>query len=192
MCFSRILVTGVLAGLLAACVTQPPALPPGEVPQVDRFELSGRVAVKLDGRGHSARLRWRHLSDSDSIWLYSPVGSTIATLHANGELATLVTSKQETYQSTNVQLLTRDVLGWDLPLSGLKYWVLGRVDPEAPVEQIELDEQLRIRRLVQGGWDVEFASYQPDGTLPSAMVLRYEDLRLRLVVDRWNVASLEQ
>jgi len=190
--FFRILAGGGLIALLAACATQPPALPPGVAPHVDRFELTGRVAVKLDGRGHSAHLRWRHLADSDAIWLYSPVGSTIATLYADGDLATLVTSDQETFQSTDVQSLTRDVLGWDLPLDGLKYWVLGRVDPGLPVEAIDRDERLRIRRLVQGGWDIAFAGYQQEGTLPSSMVLRFADLRMRLLIDRWNVAMLEQ
>jgi len=180
-----------LVALLAACVTQPPELPPDVAPQVDRFELGGRVAVKLDGRGYSARLRWRHVADSDAIWLYSPVGSTIATLTADGELATLVTSEQETYQSADVQSLTRDVLGWDLPLNGLKYWVLGRVDPGLRVETIERDEQLRIRHLVQGGWDINFVGYEPERSLPSSMVLRFGDLRMRLLIDRWNVATLE-
>ena len=187
-CFTLL---GLLA-LLAACATQPPVAPPAVAPQVDRFELRGRVAVKLDGRGHSARMRWLHDVDSDSIWLYSPVGSTIATLHANEEIATLVTSKKETYRSADVQSLTRDVLGWDLPLDGLKYWVLGRVDPGSPVEQIEWDEQQRIKRLVQGGWDIEFGGYADNGTLPASMVLRFADLRMRLLIDRWNVALLEQ
>lgn len=181
-----------LVALLAGCAAQPPVLAPGAAPQVDRFELSGRVAVKLDGRGHSARMRWRHELDSDAIWLYSPVGSTIATLVANREQATLVTSKKETFQSADVQALTRDVLGWDLPLPGLKYWVLGRVDPALPVDEIEQDEQMRITRLFQGGWEISFTGYQDGGSLPASMVLRFADLRMRLVIDRWNVASVEQ
>ena len=187
----RFLVGCCVVTLLAACATQPPELPPGVAPQVDQFELSGRVAVKLEGRGYSARLRWRHVGDSDTLWIYSPVGSTIATLTADGELATLVTSKQETYQSTDVQSLTRQVLGWDLPLAGLKYWVLGRVDPGLAVESIDRDERFRIQRLVQAGWDVDFAAYEKDGTLPSSMILRFEGLRLRLLIDRWNVATSE-
>ena len=189
--FYRLLAGCSLTVLLAACATQPPELPPGVAPQVDQFDLGGRVAVKLDGRGYSARLRWRHVADSDALWIYSPVGSTIATLTADGDRATLVTSKQETYQSTDVQSLTRKVLGWDLPLAGLKYWVLGRVDPALPVEAIDRDERFRIQRLVQGGWEIEFVGYQPDGSLPTSMVLRFEGLRMRLLIDRWNVATLE-
>lgn len=136
-------------------------------------------------------MRWRHDVDSDEIWLYSPVGSTIATLYANEEVATLVTSRKETFQSSDVQSLTRDVLGWDLPLAGLKYWVLGRVDPGSPVEQVERDEQQRLKRLVQDGWNIEFAGYADNSTLPASMVLTFADLRLRLLIDGWNVALLE-
>ena len=187
----RIFAFGLLA-LLGACATQPPVGPTTVAPEVDRFELRGRVAVKLDGRGHSARMRWRHDVDTDAIWLYSPVGSTIATLQADRDVAVLVTSKKETYQSSDVQSLTRDVLGWDLPLAGLKYWVLGRVNPDSPIEQIEWDEQQRIKRLVQDGWDIEFAGYAENGALPASLVLRFADLRMRLLIDRWDIASIEQ
>ncbi|NIO42814.1 MAG: outer membrane lipoprotein LolB, partial [Burkholderiales bacterium] len=114
-----------------------------------------------------------------------------ATLHADAELATLVTAKKETYRSADVQSLTRDVLGWDLPLTGLKYWVLGRVDPTSPVEAIEHDEQMRLKWLVQDGWNIEFAGYGENGSLPSSMVLRFADLRMRLLIDRWKIALLE-
>ena len=188
----RFLAAGALVALLAACATPPPAMPPDSVPDVDQFELTGRVAVKLEGRGYSARLRWLHQIDADAIWLYSPVGSTIATLYADRDIATLVTSRKETYQSEDVQGLTRDVLGWDLPLPGLKHWVLGRIDPEVPVDEIQQDEQMRITRLAQGGWHIDYVGYQDDGSLPASMVLRFDDLRMRLVIDRWNGGSLAQ
>ena len=181
-----------LLTLLGGCATEPAVMPAVVSTHVDQFELTGRVAVKLDGKGYSARMRWRHLIDSDAVWLYSPVGSTIATLQANGDMATLVTSNKETFRSDNVQALTREVLGWDLPLSGLQHWVRGRTDPDMPVEEIERDEQQRIVRLTQDGWQITFSSYAKDGSLPSALVLRFADLRMRLVIDRWNLATLVQ
>jgi len=173
--------------LLSACASKPPILPPGEV-SVERFELSGRVAVKLDGSGHSARMRWLHYPESDAIWLYSPIGSTIATLNTDAESATLVTARKETFRSENVQALTREILGWDLPLPGLQHWVLGRVDPAMPVREVKRDDQSRITRLVQGDWQIDFAGYEDGGTLPRSLLLNFANLRLRLVIDRWNLA----
>lgn len=188
----RCLVVVVLTAVLAACATQPAVIPTAVSTHVDQFELRGRVAVKLDGRGYSARMRWQHLIDSDAVWIYSPVGSTIATITASDQAATLVTSKKETFRSDNVQALTRAVLGWDLPLSGLQHWVQGRVDPEAAVEEVRRDEQNRITRLVQDGWRIEFTNYDAQTLLPSAMVLRYADLRMRLVIDRFDFSTLAQ
>ena len=135
-------------------------------------------------------MRWLHDTDSDAIWLYSPIGSTIATLTANADSATLVTARKETFESADVQELTREILGWDLPLPGLQHWVLGRVDPAVAITEIERDERERIIRLVQGGWHIDFAGYEDDGTLPRSLLLHFADLRLRLVIDRWDLASL--
>ncbi len=175
-----------------SCASAPPLPPIDATTLIDEFELTGRVAVKLDGRGYSARLRWHHEVASDAVWLYSPVGSTIASLVANGDHATLVTAKKETYSSDDVQGLTREVLGWDLPLSGLRHWVLGRPDPEVPVILLEHDDQSRIQRLTQGDWDIDYVAYSEDSPLPSSMVLRYPDLRMRLIIDGWKFPSLVQ
>ena len=32
--------------------------------------------------------------------------------------------------------------GWQVPLSGLRFWILGRTDPEAPVAEYTLDPDL--------------------------------------------------
>ena len=111
---------------------------------------------------------------------------------ARGDRATLVTAKKETFTSNNVQGLTRKVLGWDLPLTGLRHWVLGRVNPEVPVATLERDERMRIRQLSQDSWNIDYLAYAEDGVLPSSMVLHYTDLRLRLIIDGWKISSQEQ
>jgi len=184
--FFRLSACGLALTLLWSCAAGPQVPPVDSTTDIDAFELKGRVAVNLDGRGYSARLKWNHETTSDALWLYSPVGSTIATLVADGDRATLVTAKKESFSSDNVQELTREVLGWDLPLTGLRYWVLGRVDPDVPVMSLEQDDQLRIKQLVQRDWQIDYLAYSGDSALPSSMVLRYSDLRMRLIIDGWK------
>jgi outer membrane lipoprotein LolB len=180
------------AALMAGCAVAPQAPAIRSIEAVDRFALSGRVAVKLDSKGYSARLRWLHEPRDDAVWLYSPVGSVLATLTVNGLGATLVTADREVHNSNDVQALTREVLGWDLPLEGLQHWVLGRPDPAAPVAEVVRDQRSRLVRLVQRDWTVEYSAYVDDGVLPAALTLRYGELRLRLVVDRWQIAGLPE
>lgn len=190
--FVRSSVAGLALVLLLSCASGPPVAPVETTTTIDEFELKGRVAVKFDGRGYSARLRWHHEAASDAMWLYSPVGSTLATVVAKGNHATLVTAKKETFSSDNVQQLTRDVLGWDLPLTGLRHWVLGRADPGVPVTLLERDDQMRIKKLEQSDWQIDYLAYSGDSALPSSMVLRYSHLRMRLIIDGWEFPSSAQ
>jgi outer membrane lipoprotein LolB len=190
--FVRLSASTLALALLLSCASGPPVAPVESTAFIDEFELKGRVAVKFDGRGYSARLRWLHEATSDEMWLYSPLGSTVATVVASGDHATLVTAKKETFSSDNVQQLTRDVLGWDLPLTGLRHWVLGRADPGVPVMLLELDDQLRIKQLTQSDWQIDYLAYSGDSALPSSMVLRYNDLRMRLIIDGWKFPSVAQ
>ena len=178
----------VLVALLAGCATpRAPRGLPASIDAITDFSLAGRVAVKAGAKGYSANLQWRHAGEADSLRLLSPVGTVIAQLEADPAAATLVTADRQVHRSDNVQDLTREVLGWDLPLKGLQHWVLGRPDPALPVEAEERDARGRLARFSQNGWRVNYLAYAGDGVLPSRMTLLHERLSLRLVIDRWDI-----
>ena len=174
-----------LLALLAACAVAPPAPRPADVAAIRAFELSGRVAVRLESRGYSARLTWAHAGDGETVRLFSPVGTTLATIETGADGATLATADRKTFHSHDVQGLTREVLGWELPLAGLQHWVLARPDPDAPIEGQQRDARGRLLSLAQRGWKISYLGYADDGPLPSALTLAYGDLTIRLVIDRW-------
>jgi outer membrane lipoprotein LolB len=119
----------------------------------------------------------------------SPIGSVIAELEADASGVTLTTGDQKVYRSGNVQVLTREVLGWDLPLEGLQHWVVGRADPEIPVQAEERDARGRLTRLTQNDWRISFLAYAGDSALPARMALAYDSLSLRLIIDRWDLTE---
>ena len=184
----RLVATVLLISLLAACAgpRAPQRLPQSNL-DIESFALSGRVAVRADDRGYSATLRWKHRADADSLRLFSPLGNVIADVEVNERGAMLTTGDRKEYRSDDVQALTRQVLGWDLPLSGLQHWVLGRADPALPVQAEARDAGNRLTRLSQNEWRITYLEYAGDSALPARMTLAHERLSLRLVVDRWDL-----
>lgn len=184
----RFVATVILVSLLVACAAPraPQRLPLSNA-DIDRFGLSGRVAVRADNRGYSASLRWKHQAAGDSLRLFSPLGTVIAQVEVDAEGATLTTGDRKEYRSDDVQSLTRHVLGWDLPLAGLQHWVLGRSDPNLPVQAEERDAGARLTRLTQDGWRIAYLEYAGDSALPARMTLAHDRLTLRLIVDRWDL-----
>lgn len=184
----RLVATALLISLLAACAAPraPQRLPQSNL-GIESFALSGRVAVRADDRGYSATLRWKHRADADSLRLFSPLGNVIAQVEVDTRGAVLITGDRKEYRSDDVQALTRQVLGWDLPLSGLQHWVLGRADPALPVQSEARDAVNRLTRLSQNDWRISYLEYAGDSALPVRMALAHDRLSLRLVVDRWDL-----
>ena len=184
----RLFLSGIILAVGAGCAAPraPQALPASNI-GISTFTLSGRVAVKVEQRGYSAKLSWRHAPAGDHLRLLSPIGSVIADLEADGSGATLTTADKKVYRSSDVQTLTRQVLGWDLPLEGLQHWVVGRAEPELPVQAEQRDERGRLSRLAQNQWRIDYLAYAGDGAMPSRMVLAHDNLTLRLIIDRWDL-----
>ncbi|HWA14410.1 MAG TPA: lipoprotein insertase outer membrane protein LolB [Burkholderiales bacterium] len=184
---ARFLLVCLALALAAGCATRPPQAPlPASNAGLQDFSLEGRVAVKVAQKGYSTNLRWRHSQAADALRLLSPVGTTIATLDATPEGVTLVDADRQVHRSRDIEALTREVLGWDLPLDGLKHWVLGRADPGAPVDEQARDDRNRLTRLRQSGWQIAYPAYAEDGALPARLTLTREGLHLKLVIDRWE------
>jgi outer membrane lipoprotein LolB len=177
---------GFLA-VLCGCATIPTAqVLPASNAAIGAFSLNGRVAVKLEDRGYTASLRWRHTATRDSLRLLSPVGSVVGEIEAGSSGATLTTADKKVYHSTDAQSLTRDVLGWDLPLAGLRYWVTGRADPDAPVQAQDRDDRQRLKNLTQSDWRIAYLEYFGDSAMPARLSLAYDRLNLRLIIEHWE------
>jgi outer membrane lipoprotein LolB len=178
---------GFLAALSGCASTRTAQILPASNASIGAFSLNGRVAVKLDDRGYTASLRWRHTETHDSLRLLSPVGSVVGEIEADSNGATLTTADKKVYRSNDAQSLTREVLGWDLPLAGLRYWVTGRADPAAPVQAQERDDKQRLKSLTQSDWHINYLEYFGDSAMPARLTLVYDRLNLRLIVQQWQL-----
>ena len=186
----RLFATGIVLAVVAGCATpRAPLALPASSAGIDTFSLTGRVVVKLEQRGYSAKLSWRHAAAGDRLRLLSPVGSVIAELEADASGAMLITGDKKVYRSGDVQALTREVLGWNLPLDGLQYWVVGRAEPALPVQAEERDTLGRLTRLTQSNWHISYLAYVGESALPARMALAYDTLSLRLIIDRWDLTE---
>ena len=185
--FGKLALCAVLSALAGCASTRTTQVLPASNVSIGAFSLNGRVAVKLDDRGYTASLRWRHWATRDSLRLLSPVGSVVGEIEADSNGATLTTGDKKVYRSNDVQSLTREVLGWDLPLSGLRYWVTGRADPALPVQAQSRDDKERLKSLMQNDWRIAYLEYFGDSALPARLSLAYDRLNLRLIVEHWEL-----
>ena len=179
----------VLLGALFGCAAWRPTQTVLAPAELTRFELAGRINLRVEKEGFPGRVRWRHAPDEDELWFYSPIGSTVAHMRQDAGGATLVTAEGHEYHAADLHQLALEVLGWDLPLDALQYWVRGTLWPGTQASDVERDEQGRLKRLDQAGWEVSYLDWKPAGVagLPSKLDVQGQRLRMRLAVDQWKV-----
>lgn len=168
----------------AACATfgLPPRAP-------SPFDLSGRVVVSYDGRAFSSGLRWHHLPAQDEIWLLAPLGQALAHIASGDDGATVTGLDRRQYRGADVEALTRQALGWELPLTRLQYWVRGELAPGSPAQDVQRDTQGRITAFAQNDWRVRLERYPQDEHegLPRRIELnRAGNESIRLIIDDWR------
>ena len=191
----RLLLIGLLL-TLAACTTapqRPPVANPQHVweqhqavlSQLTDWSLSGRVAIRTDEDGWQFTIQWQQLQQDYAINLIAPMGQGGVKLNGNDRQVTLLTSEGESASARNPDQLLERMLGWRVPVTALRYWVLGLPAPGDAV--LELDDYGRLERLVQGGWTIRFPSYQQVGDLelPTKIFVDNHQASVRLVVGEW-------
>lgn len=173
---------------LAAVLTVAACAALGPAPTSPPFDILGRVLVSHEGRAFSSGLRWQHRPAQDEIMLLTPVGQALAHIVHGAEGATLTAADQRRYHATSVESLTRQALGWELPLARLTYWVRGEAAPGSAPTVLERDDSARVVRLEQDGWRIAFVNYARDehGGRPRRLDLYRGTQRIRLVIDEWR------
>lgn len=158
---------------------------------IREFTLDGRIGVQADGRGFSGKMRWQHLNRYNTIDLYSPLGSKVVAIESNVDGVTLTASDGNTVKSSDVESLTEQTMGWRLPAQYLEDWSLGRAT-NAPVVSATWDDEGRLSKLNQDGWEIQYIAYQASHgyQLPSKLNLRNAKLYLKLVIDNWQLSEL--
>lgn len=197
-----------LAATAASCAPLPPRGPAPSPDVVEarraalqaiaRWDLRGRVGVRLPDTGAQASLRWRHHRDGEELDLTGPFGGGHARLRYDASGAHLRDARGREYQGTDPEMLLYQTTGWHVPLGGLVYWMRGLPLPDVASAE-ELDDRGRLRMLKQLGWDIEFLTYSTVGEyeLPSKVYLTRRfpanaaadnaHIEVRLVVSSWDI-----
>jgi outer membrane lipoprotein LolB len=193
---ARVSVGLALVVVLAACQTVPVAPAPSlawsvrrpALQNLARFGLNGRVAVAVGRQGFNAGLRWAQSGGMTHLALTGPLGAGGVEVTADGADLSVVTSNGKRLGSGAARAELEDKLGFEPPLTSLRYWVLGVPDPAAPAS-VQLDSQQRLMQLTQEGWRIDYTAYMPVGAewLPRLLTLQRQDVRVRMVVDAWQL-----
>ncbi len=156
---------------------------------LDSWQANGQVAVRSADDGGSASMIWRQTAAGFSLRLHGPFGQGAVLIEGDANSATMRLADGRIQRAGSAQELLLRELGWSVPVSVLRYWILGRPAPGYPTEEFRLNESGLLGNLSQAGWRVTYQGYREagQGTLPAKIELRREALRVRVVLSDWRL-----
>ncbi len=184
----------LLVLLAAACRTVPVAAPvdwPAEKrarQELSAWSLSGRAAVATESDGWSAGIRWLQEGTASELNLSGALGIGGVRVRSDGAAFTVDTSKGEHIEAADASAALEQAIGVPLPVTNLRYWLLGVPAPDSPASE-EQGDNGHLARLEQDGWVITYDRYVPRGerTLPARVVMERAPVRVRVVVDQWDL-----
>ena len=183
----------LLLALLAGCASAPRmdsgqwrALAPGDEPaRVDAFRVSGRLAVSNGRDGGSAGFLWIQDGDRFEVELRQPVSQRTWRLTGDDRGALLEGGDGGPRRGPSAEALLQEVLGWQVPVASLRAWVRGLASDDSPVLERTTNDQGRLSRLVQDGWQVDYRDWLGDSGWPLRINASRPPYNVRLVIRDW-------
>lgn len=183
--------------LLAGCASQAPVDDSGRergdwkaqqtaIEDLDRWTLIGKAGLRTPEESHSANLDWNQYPHYFRMLISGPFGGGRTVLEGREGRFSL-TNGDGRFEAQTPEALMEDQLGWALPVRDLPYWVRG-LPGTRDTYQLETDAFGFPSHLEQSGWEIDYRDWSEAGDLwlPRKLALAYGDMRVTLVINRWQ------
>jgi len=174
--------------LLTSCASLPPAA--GVLTYSGKFSLVVSGSERQDTMSGRFALTVDPAAASVTLDLSTPLGTTVARITSTpqgAQLAVPASGGLRTEQGPDPDALSQRVLGWSMPVSGIRDWIEGRPAPGRPYRITAADAGGSL--LEQDGWSIRLDPRGPDGRIHRLDLNRgpvgdAPSVSLRVVLDR--------
>ncbi len=139
MIFRSALIGLALLWLTACTGTphRPPSIDPEQAWQLrqqvltglEDWSLSGRLGIQTGHEGWHVSINWQQQQAAYTIRITAPLGQGSMMLEGDADSVLMQTSEGESLQATDPGRLLYHQFGWRVPVTSLRYWVLGLPAP---------------------------------------------------------------
>jgi outer membrane lipoprotein LolB len=151
------------------------------------WSARGNVAARSNKKGWNASFNWHQTNGNYALELFGPLGMNRMQLTGQPGQVTLKTSRGVT-SAASPEALLQQQLGWQLPVSDLRFWLRGLPAPYSR-EKHSFDLNHHLAHLYQDGWRIVYLRYvSVNGVdLPNRLLLTNANWTVHIVITHWNL-----
>ena len=164
-----------------------------------KFDLRGKLAISqfsVNGSdGGNGRFQWHQENEVLDFHLSAPLSNQTWRLQGLPGAYTLTDSKGIASQNASAEQLIENASGWSLPVSELRYWVLGLPTGYVSNASIARYADGTLKQFTERGWQVDYQSYtDAEPRLPikiKAVLSEFGKTRasVKIIVHEWSACQ---
>lgn len=193
----------ILSITLCSCSTKPKKLAPSTQPvsqyvsaedkwqwrlqylqNIQHWQMEGRISATQNNEGGNASFVWKQLGESYQIKFFGPFGAGAVYVTGSPYQVTLVEADGKEHHAQSADALMHKVAGWQVPLDGIRYWMLGMPIPRHQVDSQTLRDDGSLNNLKQLGWHIQYKNYHQDKSpmIPAKIDLVNGPLKIKIII----------
>ncbi|MFB2538495.1 MULTISPECIES: lipoprotein insertase outer membrane protein LolB [unclassified Acinetobacter] len=162
-----------------ANTTTPSTTPTTTPPEVQQFQISGKIGVRTPQQTGSAFYAWNQLGEQFAIEITGALGIGQTSIQGQTGQVSLTNSKTGTIYADTPEELLQKATGWQAPISQLRWWIDGKTATADAVKT--LDTQGRLQQVKEFGWTADF-SYDGEQKLPNRLIIIDDAQQNRIIL----------
>ena len=146
------------------------------------WDMHMRIALRHKKLSWRGIMQWQQHSDSFRIVFNDLLGRRLMLIESRDDgTVSAVDAKGYRRSAANASLLLKSLLGIEVSLDNLRYWLLGAPEPATSYANLEFDAIGRLLAYEQNGWTIKYTDFHsPDcaASVPANITLNNADKQL--------------
>ena len=153
-------------------------------------DMRMRIALRHDKLSWRGIMQWTQREDGFAMIFNDFLGRRLMFIEGRPDGSVLaIDSKGRQTQASDPSVLIKSILGTEVPVESLHYWLLGAPAPGKSYFDPEFGAQGRLQSYKQDEWTISYTDYREDDCLdwsPSSLTLSREQTQLWLNIRSWQ------
>ena len=155
-----------------------------------QWDLQMRIALRHDKLSWRGIMQWSQRENGFAMTFNDMLGRRLLFIESQPDgSVSAVDSKGRQTRASDPSALIKSMLGTEVPIESLRYWLLGAPAPGESYFGIEFDAQGRLQLYKQSEWTISYTDYRDNDCLdwsPGNLTLNREQTQLWLRIRSWQ------
>jgi outer membrane lipoprotein LolB len=178
--------------LLSACSLLRPAAvltgPARDPATLASWSAEGKLGLHYQDKGGSLYFTWRQTGSDFALDLAGPLGQGRTRLAGRDGQVSMDNPTTGHLEAGTPEALMQQALGWQAPVSYLRWWLRGL--PATARAVVQKDSNGLVSQISEDGWQASIERYvdAPPYRLPGKLLITGPETKLTVVVSNWAPA----